>query len=1174
MADSNESTPSENTNEILTNTEPSNDTPAVPTEENTVPNETTFDNTTNTTDTGLEYAPTAVVVSSSSSSSTTEATTDDYPPPSDTSLNDNQNNYEDIGNNYYNDNITNNNNIMDSLGEDDNDDEGIYAGNALLAAARTTAGITGTMNSMEETNAEDVLLSIPSFANAENRSLNEKLILRNQQLAAAQAETLEHQERVRVMQEHLKHVRIELVENQKLLESRTKELKTEDHLHQLAERAVGRMKTDIIALEREGEGLAEQVAGVQSSIYKNSEKLDKFKSDLNWKQEQLEKWVIQQRANDANVLALQEYTRADELRIKELTRELEQLTARAAQKRKELDTEVADTNARQVELDKCAEDFRAVHQERQDLIKRWQDSLDAIRSRDEEIAKAGTHFADVKAVATARRNAILEKEKRLANLESENTTLERTIDEVHRRVGDVRDELTSWTTRVSRLREEVEILKTEVSGASAELVRRRTENDNYQASIKEKERKVEQIQKEYEHTKVRLQESRNLAMSVEEAVSKKEEFLKREKYAVEKAEKELAALKDAEYRAKETVTQLHHEEELIMGQIASTKREIKNLSDKVAELDANSVKQQEHVYAAEFQIQQMERKIGRAKGEVSDEEKAKLEARIAELQKELDEARTTERSVLEESKKVKNALNAANRTVVDLGKQVTEVNARIDELLLQTRSGEEGLRKAVKEKEEAMVSHDLLKLEVRRLRDALSNKTDEVFNLENRAVQLEMTIEARKKEIENHRIVQRAAAKLAEEERHKLALDLADRNTRISTLKAKYETLCARLRGSEGDGEEKSQAYFVLQAAQKREELQREGDELDRLIQKAERETKALAHTLQYLNSRNDTLRSAFHQVDENSDDVTVVRALENQANDAQDALFKQKRQLNRIATEADEGQRQLNVLSDRIAGLTAQIAALENEASRVANERQTQLRTVEEVKNRLETIRQRHRRNRNRNNSANNPTPDEIAFMAFGLKDTNSSVLYTLGQLANVYPQMKPTLNALLNERGLRMPGRPPSRLPMSTSSSSSNIAPPLSAGPNAIAAITHGIVPSLSLPNNNNNKGSNNNTSSSQVPVSPLVVPNTKNSTNNNNNNNRRPLSAGSDNRTGTPTRNNNKNNAAPRPNNNNNTSTTNGNSNNNLGIMGRPVSNQSNLGMGITGNKAPSSATGRQR
>lgn len=47
-----------------------------------------------------------------------------------------------------------------------------------------------------------------------------------------------------------------------------------------------------------------------------------------------------------------------------------------------------------------------------------------------------------------------------------------------------------------------------------------------------------------------------------------------------------------------------------------------------------------------------------------------------------------------------------------------------------------------------MVDHDVLGLEVKRLRDILSAHADEVFSLENRKFQLKMSMEERKAEIE------------------------------------------------------------------------------------------------------------------------------------------------------------------------------------------------------------------------------------------------------------------------------------------------------------------------------------------------------------------------------------------------------------------------------------------
>jgi hypothetical protein len=82
------------------------------------------------------------------------------------------------------------------------------------------------------------------------------------------------------------------------------------------------------------------------------------------------------------------------------------------------------------------------------------------------------------------------------------------------------------------------------------------------------------------------------------------------------------------------------------------------------------------------------------------------------------------------------------------------------------------LDKVLKAKEKTLVQHDCMKLEIKKLRDTVNVEADRVYGLENRKYQLEMSMEEREKEIQVHKDILVSELKSAEEERHKVAVEL------------------------------------------------------------------------------------------------------------------------------------------------------------------------------------------------------------------------------------------------------------------------------------------------------------------------------------------------------------------------------------------------------------------
>ena len=127
--------------------------------------------------------------------------------------------------------------------------------------------------------------------------------------------------------------------------------------------------------------LADKLDRLHTDLYRGKEKMDQFKLVMNWNQEEFAQWALAAKQKEEDNLALQHYQRQDEVKTRDMTMQLEKLSTSALQKRAELDSEVTETQAAQIELNKTAQDFRQLHSERVELVEQWDTAIAAMHRR-------------------------------------------------------------------------------------------------------------------------------------------------------------------------------------------------------------------------------------------------------------------------------------------------------------------------------------------------------------------------------------------------------------------------------------------------------------------------------------------------------------------------------------------------------------------------------------------------------------------------------------------------------------------------------------------------------------------------------------------------------------------------------------------------------------------------
>ena len=89
----------------------------------------------------------------------------------------------------------------------------------------------------------------------------------------------------------------------------------------------------------------------------------------------------------------------------------------------------------------------------------------------------------------------------------------------------------------------------------------------------------------------------------------------------------------------------------------------------------------------------------------------------------------------------------------------------LGELNLHNDSSERELKKITAKRQDLMVDENILKLEIKRLRDQLYDRANDVLTLEERRLLLDTAMKERRQEVKIHTDMLKAQMKAAEEER-------------------------------------------------------------------------------------------------------------------------------------------------------------------------------------------------------------------------------------------------------------------------------------------------------------------------------------------------------------------------------------------------------------------------
>jgi len=778
-------------------------------------------------------------------------------------------------------------------------------------------------------------------ANDNNKKLESEVRTKSDAVRTTRLEADIHKKRSTALKDHLTHVQQDLKSTVHFLAAKKRENESEDHQKMIADREFGRLKQEIQRLKANLDENHESTIKYENQIYISNKKIADLQEDIAWDQKKLEQWLEESAKQDDNVLILHKYMKEDDSKLKQLMLTMERLTDEVKNARKALNAEHTETLTGQIEVDKTAEDFRKQQADREELIRQWKNTLDQMKARDNDISRKNNDIIEAKSGLNQEKNNLNQQQTFFEQEQQNNSELEKKIDARTRDSSKLIDILQRNQHELEDTQSDLQTEKFKVERVASDLEQLKATNRRMIETHGAKKKKLETIREDCERTKNELKEVEGAQLSAEQKAAAAERILDHEEQIVKNLQDQAKKAREMLFKRQQQLKKTLDEEVVLENLVEGDRSSLKNLNRRLKQLDGTILTQQETIYQQDYQLVNIERRLGKLQGEGMDqEEKEKLEAKVRGLTEDLEGKQAEKKTVAQQLKKLGDEVRRVNREMEKTDKEYVDLEAKIAEMDLQYESSQRELRNLEKENNSALVDDNLLRLEISRLRGSLAERVNSVVDLSQRRLQLNTAIKERKIHINNMKAMVNAEIKAAEGERSILSHDLHERITKIDKIRNRYDSLMILMAPPEGESEEtQSQAYYVIKAAQEKEELQRYGDKLDQDIKKAEAENDALINTVRLVKMKNKKMHEALSPASaENSEEW---KDLEKKLKAAQE---KQKFKRN----QCHELQRQINDIKETIGHAGENEGLAMNQLQQVSHELEKLDQTIVDQKVKL----------------------------------------------------------------------------------------------------------------------------------------------------------------------------------------------------------------------------------